>query len=118
MIERVERRAQLEGVQNIDARVADVYELPYQDGTFDAIYMIAVIGEIPDPGQAMREFHRVLSPTGTLAFSELLLDPDYPRAGTLVRWATPAGFRLQRKVGDFFHYTLRFEKAQMTAGSV
>jgi len=46
------------------------------------------------------------------------LDPDYPRAGTLVRWATPAGFRLQRKVGDFFHYTLRFEKAQMTVGSV
>jgi ubiquinone/menaquinone biosynthesis C-methylase UbiE len=118
MIARVEQRAQLEGVHNIDARVADVYHLPYEGGTFDAIYMIAVIGEIPDPGRAMSEFHRVLSPTGTLAFSELLLDPDYPRAETLVRWATPAGFQLQRKIGSFFYYTLIFEKAQVSAGGV
>ena len=52
-------------------------------GAFDAVYMIAVIGEIPEPERAMHEFHRVLSPSGTLVFSELLLDPDYPLASTL-----------------------------------
>lgn len=111
MIERVKKRAQMEGIRNIEARVADVYELPFEEGFFDVVYMIAVIGEIPAPERAMREFHRVLLPVGTLVFSELLPDPDYPRAKTLVRKANTAGFQLKKKVGNFFYYTLIFEKS-------
>jgi ubiquinone/menaquinone biosynthesis C-methylase UbiE len=110
MIERVERRAREEGIQNIEARVADEYELPFEDGLFDAIYMIAVIGEIPEPERALNEFHRVLSLHGTLAFSELLSDADYPRRSTLSRLAASAGFSLKKKVGNFFYYTVVFEK--------
>jgi ubiquinone/menaquinone biosynthesis C-methylase UbiE len=110
MIERVQRRLEAEGVTNVEARVADVYDLPFDDATFDAIYMIAVIGEIPQPARALQEFRRVLAPSGTLAFSELLPDPDYPRASTLVKVGTAAGFRLQRKVGKAFHYTLVFDR--------
>jgi ubiquinone/menaquinone biosynthesis C-methylase UbiE len=110
MIERVRRRARSEDMENIEAQVADVYSLPFEDGFFDAIYMIAVIGEIPKPDRAMREFHRVLSPSGTLAFSEFLWDPDYPRAGTLIREAASAGFQLRKKVGNVFYYTLIFER--------
>ena len=64
--------------------------------------MIVAIGEIPAPEKAMREFYRVLSPSGTLVFSELLLDPDYPLAKTLVRKANAAGFRLQKKGRKLF----------------
>jgi ubiquinone/menaquinone biosynthesis C-methylase UbiE len=110
MIERVARRAEAEGIENIEARVANVYDLPFEDGTFDVVYMIAVIGEIPEPLRAMREFHRVLSPSGTLVFSELVVDPDYPLASTIVRMAAAAGFRLREKIGTWFYYTLRFEK--------
>jgi SAM-dependent methyltransferase len=113
MIERVRSRAAAEGVANVEARVADVYDLPFDDGTFDAVYMIAVIGEIPNPDRAMREFYRVLRPDGRLAFSELLMDPDYPRASSLVRKACAAGFRLESRVGGFFRYTLVFEKASV-----
>lgn len=116
MIERVRDRAKAEGVGNIEARVANVYDLPFDDGIFDAIYMIAVIGEIPEPDRAMCEFCRVLAPDGTLAFSELLPDPDYPCARTLVAMAMRAGFRLKEKLGNFFHYTLIFEK-DLRAGS-
>jgi ubiquinone/menaquinone biosynthesis C-methylase UbiE len=97
-------------VGNITARVADVYDLPFEDGFFDAVYMIAVIGEIPEPERAMKEFYRVLSPTGTLAFSELLQDPDYPWAKTLIRLAASAGFRVRERIGNFVHYTLVFGK--------
>jgi ubiquinone/menaquinone biosynthesis C-methylase UbiE len=110
MIERVKRKLHAEGITNVEARVADVYDLPFEDETFDAAYMIAVIGEIPDPDLAMREFHRVLSPAGILAFAEILTDPDYPLVRTLVRKATAAGFRLSEQVGRFFYYTLVFEK--------
>jgi ubiquinone/menaquinone biosynthesis C-methylase UbiE len=110
MIERVSQRAQAEGITNLEAKVATVYNLPFEDGMFDAIYMITVISEIPEPERAMQEFYRLLSPSGTLAFSELFTDPDYPLAQTLVRMASQANFRLKKKLGNFFSYTLVFEK--------
>ena len=109
MIERVRRRAKAKGAGNIAALVANVYHLPFEDGTFDVVYLIAVIGEIPEPQRAMQEFHRVLSPSGTLVFSEVVLDPDYPLANTLVCLAASAGFRQRTKIGGFFYYTLIFE---------
>jgi ubiquinone/menaquinone biosynthesis C-methylase UbiE len=115
MIERVLQRAHAEGVTNLDAKVADVYNLPFEDSMFDAICMITVISEIPEPERAMREFHCLLSPSGTLAFSELLTDPDYPLAQTLVRKASQANFRLKKKLGNFFSYTLVFEKQSNAA---
>jgi len=110
MIDRVRAKVEAEGLDNIEARVADVYDLPFDDGIFDVVYMIAVIGEIPDPNQAMSEFFRVLKPSGTLVFSELLMDPDYPLAQTLIHKASLAGFRLKQRLGNFFYYTLIFEK--------
>ena len=110
MIERVTRRTQVEGTSNIEARVANVYALPFEDSTFDVVYMIAVISEIPEPARAMNEFYRVLTPKGRLVFSELLFDPDYPLAQTLIRKANSVNFRLKRKMGNFFSYTLIFEK--------
>ena len=114
MIERVMQRARAEGVAQIEAKVANVYDLPFEDGTFDAVYLITVISEIPEPARALREFYRVLSPAGTLAFSEMLTDPDYPLAQTLIRMATAANFRLKKKIGNFLAYTLVFEKQSTT----
>ncbi len=110
MIERVQQRARVEGITNLEARVANVYDLPFEDGMFDVVYMITVIGEIPQPEKAMHEFHRVLKPTGLLAFSEVLMDPDYPRAKSLLQKADRTGFRLKKKLGNFFSYTIIFEK--------
>ncbi|MCX6031897.1 MAG: methyltransferase domain-containing protein [Chloroflexi bacterium] len=106
MIERVQQRAAAEGVTNIEARVASAYELPYPDDFFDLIYMITVTGEIPDPVRALREFRRVLKPSGAVAVSEILVDPDYPRASTVTRWAAAAGLHPVKKIGNFFYYTL------------
>ncbi len=110
MIERVREMATRAGVTNIAASVADVYTLPFKTGHFDLIYMIAVMGEIPSPDKAMKEFYRALSPEGTLVFSEILTDPDYPFARTLVDRARSNGFQLRRRWGNLFYYTLIFEK--------
>jgi ubiquinone/menaquinone biosynthesis C-methylase UbiE len=115
MIERVTRRAQVEGVANLEAKVANVYALPFDADSFDAICLIAVISEIPQPERALSEFYRVLKPSGTLAFSELLTDPDYPLARTLIRKARTANFQLKKRIGNFFAYTLVFQKQQTAA---
>jgi ubiquinone/menaquinone biosynthesis C-methylase UbiE len=116
MIERVKRRAQEQGTTNLEARVANVHDLPFGDDTFDAIYMITVINEIPQPERAFREFQRVLKPSGILAFSEMLTDPDYPLARTLIRRAREESFRLKNRSGNFFSYTLVFEKPENGEG--
>lgn len=111
MIERVKKRVQLEGIKNVEARVADFFELPFEDDYFDVVYMIAVIGEIPTPEKAMKEFHRVLSSQGTLVFSELFSDPDYPLPVTIERMAKSSGFQQKKRIGNFIYYTLIFEKS-------
>ena len=72
--------------------------------------MVTVIGEIPTPARAMQEFRRVLKPGGILGFSELFLDPDYPRPKTIQRWAKAAGFEVRQQVNGFLTYTLSFRK--------
>lgn len=110
VIEKMAQTLAAAGVTNGEARVADVHALPFEDDTFDVITMIAVIGEIPDAPHAMTEFWRVLKPGGTLAFSELLVDPDYTPYGTLARMTREAGFTGQRQVGNPLLYTLLAEK--------
>lgn len=110
IIERLNQRINDQGVDNLIPMVADVYELPFSREEFDLIYLITVIGEIPEPVKAMREFHRVLKPEGRLVFSELLVDADYPSRKRLVQLASESGFREVKRLGNFFYYTLIFEK--------
>ena len=106
MLARLQRKVQAAGLTNVEMRLADVHHLPYGNETFDAIFMIAVIGELPDPHLALLEFHRVLKAGGTLALSELLPDPDYSLPGTLERLGAAAGFTRRLLHGNLFYYTL------------
>jgi len=110
IITRLKKRLENENVTNVDARVENVYDLPFDDESFDLIFMITVINEIPDIPRALSEFHRVLNNSGTLVFSELFLDPDYPLARSLINKTQESKFQLKEKIGGFFYYTLIFEK--------
>lgn len=110
MMPRVQRRAAAANVTHLSPLVASAHDLPFADATFDAATMITVMGEIPNPVRALRNVRRVLRPGGTLACSELFVDPDYPLAQTLQTWAGSAGLRLKQRIGGFFYYTLIFER--------
>ena len=110
MIERVIEKMAREGVENVDARVGNVFMLPFKAADFDSAYMMMVLGEIPDPSRAIAEIHRLLAPGGTLAITEALIDPDYSLASTVTRLAETLGFRLKETHGNFLFYTLLFEK--------
>jgi ubiquinone/menaquinone biosynthesis C-methylase UbiE len=43
-------------------------QLPFDDGSFDLVFGHAILHHIPDVAEGFAEFHRVLSPGGTLAF--------------------------------------------------
>ena len=83
--------------------------LPFRDGCFDLVFVVEVMGEIPDKSDALREIRRVLRPGGTLAVSEAaLLDPDYVRFPVLMRLAAAAGFSPGEGFSEWFQYTQRF----------
>jgi ubiquinone/menaquinone biosynthesis C-methylase UbiE len=90
--------------------------LPLQDGCLDLIYLCEVLGEIPDKGEALREYARVLRDDGTLSITEALPDPDYLRAPTLLRLARDAGFEPTQRFGNWLRYTQRFHKSASPLG--
>ena len=49
--------------------VCDAHTLPFEDGSFDAVVVQAVLEHVLDPAQCVAEIHRVLKPHG-LVFAE------------------------------------------------
>ena len=84
--------------------------LPFRPGAFDLVFIVSVLGEIPDHEGALREFARVLGPAGRLAVTEDIVDPDYVRTPVLRRWATRAGLEPRERLGNVLRYTYRFAK--------
>ncbi len=50
--------------RGLDARVADAQDLPFDDGSFDAVTCNHTLYHVPDPDRALMEFVRVLRPGG------------------------------------------------------
>jgi SAM-dependent methyltransferase len=108
MLDDLTRRANSAGISNITAKQGDAQELPYDDGTFDAAYLVGVLGEMPDGNAALRELRRVLKPHGRLVVGEIFFDPDFVRLGSLTERTRDAGFLFERKLGGSLSYLARF----------
>lgn len=73
----VKARARLSRVGlRAGATQASADQLPYEAGTFDAAYLVAVLGEVPDSRHCVAEVARVLRWSGLLVIVELPGDPD------------------------------------------
>jgi SAM-dependent methyltransferase len=98
------RRAARAGLANIVACQGDAQRLPYRDSTFDAAYLVSVLGEVPDAPVALRELRRVLRPAGRLVVGEILVDPDFVSLPALRSMAADADLALERRFGPRFAY--------------
>lgn len=88
MLDHTLERAGGRGIANIVASQGDARRLPYAGAEFDAAFLVAVLGEIPDPGAAVSELARVLKPGGRLVVGELFGDPHWVRPSVLHKRAT------------------------------
>ena len=107
MLDHAMRRVAERGLGNVVAVRADATALPFDDASFDAVVLTAVLGEIPDRDAALREIARVLKPRGRLVVGELLGDPHYTSPGALRRLGEAAGLRWERRNGPPFGYFAR-----------
>ncbi len=104
-------RPENKNIKNIKLIEGNAYELPFDNGSLDLVYMVTVLQEIPDRNRALQEVKRVLKPEGVLAVTELFPDPDYPWKSTTIKLGEEAGFVLDEVSGNFFNYTVRFKKS-------
>ena len=72
MVERSTKRAKRLGLEDqVEFRVANAQELPFDDNTFDSVIDESVSAFFPDQLKAFKEFKRVLKPKGYLAINEV-----------------------------------------------
>lgn len=55
--------------------VGSVYELPFQDGTFDMVLCMSILEHLEEPSKAIREMRRVLKPGGRILVSVPFMFP-------------------------------------------
>lgn len=85
-IELARRRAERWKVTNVRFEVADAEHLnDFPDGGFDAVFSFSTLRFCPDPAAALREYHRVLRPGGSIV-------ADFPNR--LCPWYGPIKRRL------------------------
>ena len=110
MLDHTMRSAAERGLLDVIPTEADATAMPYEDRTFDAAFLVTVLGEIPDEDAALRELSRVLRPGGRLVVGELVYDPHYVRLAPLRLSASGAGFAFERRVGSGLGYFALFSK--------
>lgn len=85
---KAEATASERGVDNVTFEVGSVYELRFEDDTFDVVHAHQVLQHLTDPVTALREMLRVTKPGGIVA----VRDADYqgmawfPEPPELERW--------------------------------
>ncbi|MFQ5748445.1 MAG: class I SAM-dependent methyltransferase [Planctomycetota bacterium] len=78
------RRKESPFSKRVEFRRADVKELPFEDGSFDAVFSNTLLHHIPEPAELLGEARRVLKPGGVLLIRDLYRPPSPERAGELV----------------------------------
>ena len=96
------------GVINADLLLGDATRLPLTEGSVDTAYLVAVLGEIPDRPQALRELRRVLRRGGVLSITETLTDPDYQLEDSVRDVCRASGFEPLEHVRGLLGYTMNF----------
>ncbi|MDD1664137.1 MAG: methyltransferase domain-containing protein [Methanomicrobiales archaeon] len=65
-----EERARAAGITHVSFRQADIFSLPFEEGSFDHVFLCFVLEHLPDPGRALSHLRRVLKPGGTMTVIE------------------------------------------------
>ena len=110
MLEHTMRRVRGRGLRNVTATQGDARTLPYSDASFDAAFLVAVFGEIPDQDAALRELARVLRPGGRVVVGELFGDPHWVRPAKRRGRAERAGLALEQRSGSPLGYFARLRR--------
>ncbi len=99
MLAMAQERLERSGIRNVRYVEGDALRLPLEAGSFDAAFLVAVLGELPDAAAGLSELHRVLRPGGLLSVTEQVGDPDARPLHEVRRLLESAGYTVERTFG-------------------
>lgn len=92
----------------------DAEALPFPTTSFDVAFLVAVLGEIPEPRRCLAGLRRILRPGGLLSITEHLRDPDFSRFSTIRRLVESEGFVFEERFGPRWAFTASFRVPEDT----
>jgi ubiquinone/menaquinone biosynthesis C-methylase UbiE len=99
MITVARQKAEAQDVDNVTFRVADGYELPFEEASFDAVLIFNTLHVVKEPETLLGEAHRLLKPGGPLiTATDCYAEPVPLRiklmlvAQTLLKWVGVIAF--------------------------
>ena len=110
MLNYVKEKASKDSLNNIEFICEGLGKNTLKTSQFDRALLVTVLGEIPDQAAALNEIFSSLKPSGILSITETVFDPDYCRQSTVRTLAQKAGFKEKALYGNWWAYTLNFEK--------
>jgi SAM-dependent methyltransferase len=69
-VEQAEARIRAAGLANAAFQVADLFNLPFPEGSFDHVFICFVLEHLAEPGEALRLLRRALRPGGSITVIE------------------------------------------------
>lgn len=69
-VERARRLAAHRPLANLEFEVGSIYELPFQDASFDAVFAHTVVQHLTEPMRALHEIKRVLKTGGVVGIAD------------------------------------------------
>ncbi len=110
MIRQLEQRAKEAGITNLTAVLGDATQPHVEEASFDLVFLVTTLGEIPDRSAALVQSFKALRPGGRLSITEIFGDPHYQSRSTVRRLAEEVGFRFEQINGGWWFYTAKFSK--------
>jgi ubiquinone/menaquinone biosynthesis C-methylase UbiE len=111
MLKKARRKLKAKDVSNVGYAVADAGLLPFKEDSFDALFLVAVLGEIANQQAFLSEARRVIKPEGVLSISEHLPDPDFSSFAKIKSLVEKEGFEFSERYGARWSYTANFRKS-------
>ncbi len=110
MLEKAKAKIERARLRNVSYKQGDGAALPFEDDSFDVVFMVAVLGEIEDKRACVSEIWRVLRWGGTLSITEHYPDPDFSPLHVVKSIVEAEGFVMTQRRGKRWAYTVNFEK--------
>jgi len=105
-----EKRMKKQGIANVESYLCNGTSFDFKDESFDRIFMVAVLGEVENKTNYMKEFHRILKRHGILSISELAGDSDKMPIQYLKELGINSGFSFLKHFSNKLNYTVNFLK--------
>ena len=86
MIDRLRQRADEARITNLTAVLGDATQPQVEEASFDLVFMVTTLGEIPDRAAVLGQSFKALKPGGILSITEIFGDPHYQTQSTACRF--------------------------------